>query len=310
MSRNYCFTLNNPTLEEQAHLCEMHEGTEDLQFLVLQTERGRGTSSQSQNEDTSSTHQGTVHIQGYVELKKTMRHPAVKNLLGSRRYHLESRRGTQEGAIAYCEKEDTRIEGLRLKIGTPSVQGRRIDLETIRLGIIGGLSELQVADLYFGPWCRNYRALAKYRLMYNARHAQQSRQRTAPVVEILWGPTGTGKSRQVFETYPNSYWVARGDGVAYFDGVEETTEVIVFDDFYSWTRYDLVLRLCDRYPLLLKVHGGFVQCPSIKRVVFTSNADPRTWWHSYERMGGWEGSAFKRRVVEGGCMIVHKENFF
>ncbi len=293
--RNWCFTFNNPDWIHYIAFDEMVRTREQIRYLIYQTERGEN---------------GTVHIQGYLELTQTMRIPALKTCLGLEQIHLEPRRGTQSQAIEYCRKEDTRVEGgLANQFGIQARQGTRTDLESMRLMIVAGRSELEVAESNFPAWTRAYRAMGLYRSLVARNRvlldARAGRGRRAPAIEILWGPTGTGKSRRVFERYPSAYWVPRADGVAYFDGVDHDTSVLVFDDFYSWIRYDLLLRICDRYPLQLKVHGGFVQCPDIERVVFTSNRDPRTWYGGWEKMGGWTGGPFARRVLEGGVPIVH-----
>ena len=53
---------------------------------------------------------GTAHLQGYVEFRKAMSLTAIKKVVGERAY-VEERRGTREEARAYCQKEDTRVEG-------------------------------------------------------------------------------------------------------------------------------------------------------------------------------------------------------
>ena len=51
---------------------------------------------------------GSVHWQGYLETKEKTRMAMVKEILRCPGAHCEPRRGTQEEAIAYCSKEDTR----------------------------------------------------------------------------------------------------------------------------------------------------------------------------------------------------------
>ena len=52
----------------------------------------------------------TPHVQGYIEFNCQLRLNAAKRLI-SQRAHLEVRRGSQQQAIAYCEKQETRLEG-------------------------------------------------------------------------------------------------------------------------------------------------------------------------------------------------------
>lgn len=63
----------------------------------------------------------TPHFQGYVEWKQKKTFTAAKALLGGDKVHLEARRGTQQQAIDYCSKEDTRVDGPWYH-GTPKKQ--------------------------------------------------------------------------------------------------------------------------------------------------------------------------------------------
>lgn len=317
MSRNYVFTLNNPTEIEKVLLghivctgdvqagsteLEHHELCEELEdsqrvpckYLVCQEEIGE---------------QGTVHIQGYLECSRTIRATGDRGLKcfpALFRAHLESRRGTQAQAIAYSQKEETRREqGFRLEVGEKAVRGARTDLEMVRVEIRNGATELQIADGHFSTWVRNYRALDRYRLLYR----QSIRTpRPVPRLEIHWGVSGAGKSQGIFDRFPGAYWLTKPEGgVVYYDGVTEDTRVLVYDDFYSWVKHATLLRICDKFPLQLKVHGGFVSAPNLSHVIFTSNQDPRHWYTRWANYGGWEFSAFHRRLTDNG-EIIHYPN--
>lgn len=86
-SKNWCFTLNNPTEEDDP------KGW-PVKYVAWQLEKGE---------------EGTLHHQGYVELDKTARITGLKKI--NQKAHWEIRGGTQEQAIAYAQKEDTRVEG-------------------------------------------------------------------------------------------------------------------------------------------------------------------------------------------------------
>lgn len=99
-AKNYCFTLNNPEAEL--------DYPPEVGYIVYQEETG---------ED------GTPHYQGYVEFKQQTRITAIKKLgPGWDSMHLEVRRGSQEEAIAYCKKEDTRTGGMT-EYGIPARSG-------------------------------------------------------------------------------------------------------------------------------------------------------------------------------------------
>ncbi len=54
---------------------------------------------------------------------------------------------------------------------------------------------------------------------------------------------------------------------------------IVFDDFYGWIPFSLLLRLLDRNPLNLNQKGTTSPCLAT-RFFFTSNAAPSMWYRN------------------------------
>ena len=102
--RNWLFTINNPTEEDDPKEWP-------TQYVTYQLEKGD---------------EGTPHYQGYVEMSSVCRLAAMKKL--NPRAHWEPRFGTQDEAIAYCTKEDTRVDG-PWEQGEKKQQGKRSDLE-------------------------------------------------------------------------------------------------------------------------------------------------------------------------------------
>ncbi|GKV53977.1 hypothetical protein SLEP1_g60488 [Rubroshorea leprosula] len=85
---NWVFTLNNPTSKIEID--------DTVQYCLYQLERGVN---------------GTEHYQGYIQMRSNRcRMSNVKRVLGDRA-HVEKMRGSQEEAIAYASKDDTRIDG-------------------------------------------------------------------------------------------------------------------------------------------------------------------------------------------------------
>lgn len=264
-ARHWCFTLNNPTEEELLTLSGMSATSPACTYLVFQLEEG-----------SNATH----HVQGYIEFNQALRFAQVKRLI-SQRCHLEKRRGTREQARAYCMKPDTRVEG-PFEFGTwvPGGQGRRTDLHDIRAEIIRGTTEVQLWDSYFSTMARNYRAVDRYRGLKSIPRD------TPPVVHVLYGPTGTGKSKWCFDTYPGAYWKSQDNWWDEYDG----QDTVICDEFYGWIKYSLLLRICDRYPIRLERKGGFINF-TCKNILFVSNIQPEKWYKNIEDI-----SAFIRRV--------------
>lgn len=91
-------------------------------------------------EEAPST--GASHIQGYVELSSAYSLRVVKQVLRDPAIHLERRLGTADQAVAYCKKD-----GIFAEHGARRNQGRRADLEGIRLCIADGGGVRAVLDL-------------------------------------------------------------------------------------------------------------------------------------------------------------------
>jgi len=255
--RNWCFTINNP---ETCPLNIPDLAEQHISVLLYQLESGL---------------QHTDHIQGYVEFTQPVRMSHLKKLFPTG--HFEKRRGTRLQAVEYVTKEDTRKEGpfIQHHAGL-SVEGY---LETVKTGgggkpldVIKGLlddgcGEEQIADEQFATWVRHYKAFREYKLLKT-----KPRSNFLKLVVVV-GPTGTGKSKFAMDQYPGAYWKQRSN---WWDGYAGQ-QVVVLDEYYGWLPFDLLLRLCDRYPLLLELKGGQVQCVATT-VVITSNLSPADWY--------------------------------
>lgn len=107
------------------------------------------------------------------------------------------------------------------------------------------------------------------------------------VVEIHWGVSGAGKTHQAHEQGAS---FIQHDG-KYFTDFEG--DIVCWDEFEDdQLSESLFKRICDKYPLTLWTKGG--KKPFLaKKLIFTSNTDPRTWY-------GWT-TQISRRVDK----IIH-----
>ncbi len=129
-------------------------------------------------------------------------------------------------------------------------------------------------------------------------HAKGSR-KELPKMTILYGKTGTGKSRYCFEQYDGSkaYWVPPPAKGTVWWGMYRCQDVCIFDDFHDgWFPLTMLLRLMDRYPVQVAPKGGQVPFNS-KEMVFTSNVDPKKWYNNYKGKGEHK-KALERRIRE------------
>jgi len=191
-------------------------------------------------------------------------------------------RGNRQSCKDYCQKEESRVRGpWEWGNWRDTTQGARSDLEAVKEAIDNGADEKEISEKFFETWCRYRNAFNAYRSL----HLPQRKWRTKSYAYI--GPTGVGKSRKAAAKYPNAYW--KPYGTQWFDGYCGH-DVIIIDEFYGWLRYGFVLRLCDRYPMLLDVKGTYTPMVA-RRVIFTSNKPVEDWWPNVADI-----SAFLRRV--------------
>lgn len=118
--KNYVFTWNNPTATPVYNPESMH-------YLIYQLERGES---------------GTVHYQGYLELKRRVALTTAKQFL-DQSCHLEPRRGTRSQAIAYCKKDDSRVDGPWEFGEAGSTQGKRSDIKEFKDWFFSGKRSLE-----------------------------------------------------------------------------------------------------------------------------------------------------------------------
>lgn len=91
--REWCFTLHHDW-EEFTDALQALTTHKWFRYMVYQVERGNETS--------------LLHIQGYIEFKRSLRMNKVKTLMNSPSVHLEPRQGTRKQARDYCMKEESR----------------------------------------------------------------------------------------------------------------------------------------------------------------------------------------------------------
>jgi len=231
-----------------------------------------------------------LHWQGFVSLTKQRTRSKLQSKFPG--LHCERRKGSVHDAIAYCEKQDTRVAG-PYRDGDIPVQGKRTDIEQARELLLAGASELEIADANFGLWCRNRRSFSAYRNLV----WEQRRAKTYSLV--YWGTAGTGKTRAVYDTYgfDRVYDLPRPNGGSvWFDGLSPGHDVLLLDDFYGWLPLHLLLKLMDRYPLQVPTKGGMVNF-NVKYLYITSNK-PWTEWYDWSKLGHNLLEAFKRRIDE------------
>lgn len=273
-AKNWCFTLNNWTQTEYESI---HAANEIYEYLIIGKEIGEN---------------GTPHLQGHVVYKRKLSLRAVKAHLGNR-VHAEVSRSPSD-SIEYCRKEGNYIEYGTQPIG----RGRRNDLQSVYNDIKNGVSMAIIQERYFGTWCRYYRAIEKYYL------ENQPKRNWKTQVIVYWGETGTGKSRAVHD-FANEQRIDlySHTGTDWFDGYRGQ-ELVLFDDFGGHEfKLTYLLKLLDRYPMLVPIKGGFVNWVP-KKIFITSNKPVQEW---YTGATSEHRAALKRRISEEKHFIQEQQ---
>lgn len=223
---------------------------------------------------------GRKHFQGYLEYSKRKIGSAMDNAFRVTfplpiSCHYEISAGTAEQNQAYCKgyMADGSLKATEpneyYEWGTPNPgQGHRSDLAALFQGVKEGKTDLELADQDPARWAVHRKALAEYRVLTETK-------RSWPMELIfLWGPTRTGKSAQAQHFNPESVdWTG-----TFLNGFSGSSETLLFDDF-EWEKMPpkLWLKITDRYSMVINVKNGFKNFAP-RRLIFTSNDDPKTWW--------------------------------
>ena len=156
-----------------------------------------------------------------------------------------------------------------------------------------GVDDLEIANQYFGSWCRYEKSFKKYRHML-----VEVKRNWFPEIHIFWGGTGLGKTKKVHDdNKEDPIWIWNGNH-QFYQGYD-LQSVCLFDDFYGEINLAYMLKLCDRYPMIVNIKNGQSNWQP-KKIYFTSNVDPRLWWEDEPEE---KRKAFFRRVKEKGSII-------
>jgi len=281
-ARAWCFTENSPE-DSKFHGAE-REGlaafAPGVRFIVYQLKRG-----EAEHHD---------HYQGYIELLTSRPLVWLRNNISSSA-HWEIRRGSQDEAIRYCQKADTRVRGPFLFGEASAGAGSRTDLVSFRDAIKEGKKRSDLFEAFPAM-------MARYPRFYDT--FMRTRRPAVTLdfkVILLYGETGIGKTRWVHEHWtnkPGGFWdlpvITSG---MWFDGYDGEAYVL-FDDFAgaaSKVSLTTLLRLLDRYPIQVPVKGSFVWWHP-RRIAITTNVHPNQWYKWTGRKSSY--LALKRRFTK------------
>jgi len=242
---------------------------------------------------------GNYHLQFGVYLERAQRASYLKKIC--EKCHWKPC-GSVEGTRDYVTKPESRVAGPWQYGEFPSIgQGRRSDLAALQADLDEGASIREVSEAHFGPYLRYARGIQSYLLL------RQTPRDWVMEVRVLWGATGTGKTRAVYDRARGEslsvYPLAQNynGGVVWWDSYE-SQDIVLIDDFYGWLPISYLLKLLDRYPFLIRNREGHMQFTS-KIIYITSNTNPNEW---YPNAPEEVRAALRRRFTS----VVHYENPF
>lgn len=255
--KHWIFTLNNYTESERAAL-GVTLSTTEVRYAIYQCEIGVN---------------GTPHLQGYIELRRSRRLGSMCRMLP--RAHFELRLGTREQARAYCSKEDTRQPGtVPFEFGTwdPGAQGSRSDLREVR-DLLANQGVRQTA-------LEHPETFARYpRYFHDMRQFQVENRSWRPYVIVFLGDTGTGKTRKAHELFPSPVWV-KPPG-PWYDSYEADRYVLLDDFDGKDVPFRFLLQLLDRYYLRVPIKGSFANWVPYA-IAITTNLPVDAWYNASE----------------------------
>lgn len=275
---NWCWTLNNYTDAEEILLKSLVL-TDKVKYICWGKEVGEN---------------GTKHLQGYCELKNRQYLAGVKKILLSR-MHLEKRLGTQQQAIDYCKKDGVYVEfgekqeqsGTTLSEKDNLIQNR---LKSIQEKVKKGVSEKQLYEEEPLMAARFPKFISKCTEWIVPPIREEL------VVELHVGPTGSGKTTQAFQRFPNSLYnmPVKSGQTLWFNGYHGQ-EVVLLDDFKGGFGLDNLLRLLDKFPIQVEQKGSMTWFTPL-RIIITSNFKELEWYDYINRNEHY--LALRRRIHE------------
>lgn len=229
------------------------------------------------------------HVQGYVVFKRSQRLRNVTSLFPGA--HCEPRLGSEGQAVAYCEKEETRIGGPWYYPGYDSFSREsktkpNAALLDMRRAILSGvpLRRAGMEEESFGAFVRHHRALSA--IEEDQTHQRRPREH-APLVLTITGKPGVGKSTLAWRVADafrvkderEVYYVANFE--RYMHGYQKE-KIVIIDEFnHRKVPLQTFNSLCDRFPVSVFCFQRMCSFAA-DLIIVVSNDDIDEWYRDEE----------------------------
>lgn len=213
---------------------------------------------------------GYRHWQVLICFKKKKSLRQLKELICNDGHFEPSR---SDAARDYVLKEETYVEGTRFRLGEyPNRRNNKADWDKILDIAKKGIIEEIDADVVI----RYYTTLKRISIDYGSPVARGPQE-----VHLYWGPTGSGKSKKVFELVEGKEYYLKAPTTKWWDGYRGQ-EIVVVDEFRGLIEISHLLKWLDRYPCAVEVKGCQVFL-NTKIWYFTSNLSMDEWYKDIDR---------------------------
>ena len=250
-ARIFTFTRNNPGTTHA-------EDTTDCKYMVYGNEVGE---------------LGTPHRQGVIQFKNAKTEDAVRKILKG--CHVEICKSFA-ASIVYCKKDGKFVERGVAPLTAKNKGKKEVDRwDNLKAVARGGPEAWET--LSSEDYCKFDKFLEReYDRMSKKRKFETMNYSDAETPHIwCYGPTGSGKSRQYHEEYPDAYLKMCNK---WWDGydMEETVLVEELSDQHEVLGH-YIKKWADRYPFMAEKKGGTIKIRP-KRIIVLSNYHPREIW--------------------------------
>ena len=236
----------------------------------------------------------------------------LRELIGIDSIFFQGRRGTADQAMDYIDKSSTNVteennaetawpdnDIVSFTVGTRAPANAADAWAQVRAAVEAGGTYEDICDTHF-------RLAVQYPTGINKVIAAKTKAKPRDVeCFCFWGPTGSGKTTKVYDTYGYED-VYRKLAGQWWDGYE-SQKVIFFDDYYGseyGLTFDYLLQVTDRHPLTVNIRNG-TRAAQWTKVIFTSNEHPYTW---FPKVTEAKMAAFKRRLpLQNIIYVPHRD---